>query len=137
MADTKNTTTKSPETAAASTEKASETKPNPAPAVTSTAPAESVSEKAADALQKQRDAASDDTKKPYYLKPGQTHSYIKDGERVEMRADGKTTLDLTDAQAAAFKDKFQEEAPKIEKGEESDRPATTNEDGMGPQQATS
>ena len=82
-------------------------------------------------------AVGPSTKKPYYLKPGAGHSYIKDGELTVMKADGKETIELTDAQAKAFGDKFTEEAPKIVASEDKDAegtPGTTNGDGMGPQQ---
>lgn len=44
--------------------------------------------------------------KEYTLKPGVTHSYIKDGERVKVTGDGKLKVPLTDGQFPSFKDKL-------------------------------
>lgn len=42
----------------------------------------------------------------YILKKGARHSHIINGEPVEFVGDGEATLELSDAQAEAFKDKL-------------------------------
>jgi hypothetical protein len=45
--------------------------------------------------------------KKYILKKGAVHTVIIDGDRKDITGDGTVTVDLSDTQAAAFRDKLQ------------------------------